>query len=260
MCHLFIKPLPCLIALALPTAPASVALAAQSTTATFTGGQTNGWSGSGNDPGNLNGNGVGTYVDVDDGTPAPSLRTQFLDFFLTYSNTSADWTGDYTVAPFTFSVDVNSRDVRVLSTPTTAPMVLQFRDYDDPYLGFPYTAVSYNLGTISSEGVNGQVDWQTLSVTVDDPTQAELPPGWVGYGDEDPTTFEPILPPGRTFANVLTGVDEVVLMTIEPGFFSTFVTYDVAIDNPTLSFTAVPEPTTAAALGFGVGLLLRRRR
>ena len=247
---------PALFLAALAAVPAATALAADSTVATFTGGQTDGWVGSNGDPSN----GAGTFVDTEDGTPAPSLRTQFTDFFLTFSNTSADWTGDYSAAPFTFSVDVNSRLTSVFGTPTDRPLVLELRDFDNVAQGYPFVSVFYTLGIISSDGVNGQAGWQTLSVTVDDPTQAALPAGWGGYGAEDPVTFEPVLPPGRTFADVLSGVDQIALMTIEPGLFSTFVVYDLAIDNPTLQFSPVPEPTTAAGVLLATGLLLGRRR
>ena len=87
------------------------------------------------------------------------------------------------------------------------------RDIDGPSgpagLWFP-------LGVISLEDTP---DWTTLSVNVEDPTQTELPPGVIGRGDEDPDTFEPILPDGATFASVLAGVDEFQVTTFKPGFF-----------------------------------------
>jgi hypothetical protein len=84
-----------------------------------------------------------------------------------------------------------------------------------------------------------------MSVTIDDPASATLPPGWIGFGDEDPMTFEPILPPGATFATVLAGVDQFTITGAVPGFFFTDADYDMRIDNVAVT---VPEP--------GMGVLL----
>ncbi len=208
--------------------------------------------------------GVGgaTTIDLVTGTPAPSLRTVFNNFGITFANDDAAWTGDYTTSPFSFSVDVDSQVVGGFF-PATRDMVLELRDYDNPPTGFPYVSVFYDLGDISTGsvtptgGVAGS-GFVNLAVTVEDPTQADLPTGWGGYGAENPVTFEPELPAGRTFANVLAGVDEVALTTLTPGFFFSFNDYNVALDNPTI--TLVPEPTSAMAALIGAGVFLRRRR
>jgi hypothetical protein len=95
------------------------------------------------------------------------------------------------------------------------------------------------------------------SVTIDDPNSDILPPGWGGFGAEDPDTFEPILPEGVTFADVLSGVDEIAFTTIQPGFFFSFDDYDVTLDNITIS--TIPAPGSAVLLGAG-GLFAARRR
>ena len=76
-----------------------------------------------------------------------------------------------------------------------------------------------------------QDDWTTYTAIIDDPTSATLPPGWIGFGDEDPMTFEPVLPAGATFATVLASVDEFRLTGAVPGFFFNNAFFDVRIDN-----------------------------
>ena len=102
-----------------------------------------------------------------------------------------------------------------------------------------------------------QDDWTNYEVTIDDPTETELPDGWIGFGDEDPNTFEPILPPGATFATVLAGVDEFRLTGAVPGFFFTDANFDARIDNVGIK-SVIPEPSTAGLIGL-VGLLWCRR-
>jgi hypothetical protein len=107
-----------------------------------------------------------------------------------------------------------------------------------------------------------QTDWTTYSVTIDDPTSATLPSGWIGFGDEDPITFETILPAGATFATVLAGVDEFRLTGAVPGFFFTNAFYSARLDN--ISVTTVPEPSSVGFIGLmglaGVGFRQRRKR
>ena len=105
-----------------------------------------------------------------------------------------------------------------------------------------------------------QSDWTTYSVTFD-PTSATLPDGWIGRGDEDPNTFEPLLPNGATFADVLAGVDEFQLTGAVPGFFFGDAFFDIRIDNITVttSMSSVPEPN-AASIVMLTGLLGMCRR
>ena len=86
-----------------------------------------------------------------------------------------------------------------------------------------------------------------------DPTQTDLPQGWGGSGDEDPNTFEPILPADRTFADVLAGVDEVVFTTFVPGFFYGFTNFDLQVDN--VSVRSVPAGCNEADLAEPFGAL-----
>ena len=230
------------------------AQAATSTTTTFTGGNTEGWTGTG-------GFGGATAVDTADGNPAPSFRTQFPEFAIfgiTFANdTNPAFLGNYTQAPFTIGIDHKTRLLRLFN-PGSRDLVLELRDYDNPPIGFDYVSVYYDLGDLRDPGAGGSGQWEHASVTVANPMQATLPPGWGGTGAENPVTFEPELPPDRTFASVLAGVDEIVFTTFKPGFFYVDSFFDVAVDNISVSF--IPEPGALGVLSAGALLALRRRR
>ena len=239
----------CLLGLASATAPA-----AQTVTTTFSGGDTQGWTGTG-------GSGGSTFVDTADGNPAPSLRTSFPSFGIfgiTFANeTNPAYLGDYTHAPFTISIDHKTRIVGFIN-PGVRDLVLELRDYDNPPTGYPYVSVYYDLDDLRDPNAGGSGIWESASVTVANPTQAALPPGWGGTGAENPVTFEPELPPDRTFASVLAGVDEIVFTTFKPGFFYIDSFFDVSVDNISVSF--IPEPGALGVLGAAALLPLRRRR
>ena len=241
---------PALAAAALLVAPAAFG---QTVTTTFDNGVTNGWEGT-------QGGGGSSFIDATLGNPAPALRTIFNNFGIEFTNnTSPDYVRDYSAAPFTFSVDVLTQNVNFFGQDVSRDLILEFRDFDNTVQGYPYVSVWYDLGDLVDPDIGGSGQWETLSVTVADPTATDLPAGWGGYGDEDPVTFEPILPAFRTFADVLAGTDQVVLTTYRPGFFYGFTDFDVAVDN--IALTIVPEPASALGLaGLAGAALLRRRR
>ncbi|MEL7472674.1 MAG: hypothetical protein AAGK04_05090 [Planctomycetota bacterium] len=168
--------------------------------------------------------------------------------------TNPDFLGDY--SPFndiTFSFDIKTDSLTdFIGNQIARPIGVKFIDRDIQG-GSGSSGVFFEMGI---QGVNFTPDWTTLSVTISDPTQVGLPAGWIGFGDEDPNTFEPILPAGATFASVLASVDEVHITGAVPGFFFGNAFSDVSIDNVTL---LVPTPATASLLGLG-GLLAARRR
>ncbi len=102
-----------------------------------------------------------------------------------------------------------------------------------------------------------QDDWTNYSVSFD-PRSTELPDGWIGFGDEDMNTFEPIFPEGASFASVLAGVDEFRLTGGVPGFFFNDAFFDVRIDN--VSINAVPEPGSTSMICLAALALMGRRR
>jgi len=85
--------------------------------------------------------------------------------------------------------------------------------------------------TIKGTWTNIKEGWVRVSLDLPDPTSTTLPPDWGGTGDEDPVTFEPRLPPGVTYADVLSSVDEVRVTTFVPGYFYASNFYEVGFDN-----------------------------
>lgn len=178
----------------------------------------------------------------------PSLGTTtnqaFLNDFSVYSEVTISF--DLEVENLT---DFNGNDLE-------RPIGIQF--VNDSFSGISGPAgVYYDLGIYSS---SLQGDWTTLSVTFD-PNSNTLPADWIGFGDEDPNTFEPLLPAGVTFADILGGVTEFSITGAKPGFFFSDSFNIIRIDNITLSASggAVPEPTTGVVF-VAIGLLAASRR
>lgn len=138
--------------------------------------------------------------------------------------------------------------------PAFRPLTLQFVDTGDPDDFTDDVSVYVVSGSLPQV----KDEWSTISFTVPTTMGAGLPAGWGGTGDEDPETFEPILPADRTFESVMQSVDEVRITTFQPGFFYGFSFYEVGVDN--LVVRAVPAPGAIAVMGVaGVGMLRRRR-
>lgn len=169
-------------------------------------------------------------IEPDGGNPgAQMVHFQIDTFGVRIDNrTTPAFIGNYAAkGPVRLGLDIEVNRIWMeFSGDVPRDLVVELRDYDNPPGNYPYVSVWYNLGTLVSNS-----PWQTLAVGIEDPTSVVLPPGWGGTGDEDPNTFEPRLPPGRTFANVLTGVDEVVFTTFVPGFFFGFTNFDFGVDN-----------------------------
>lgn len=198
----------------------------------------------------------GNWIDSSLGNGAPALHTRYYETFgLNWLNSSnAAFVGDYTkYGAVTLGIDVLANSIQYDGVEVHRNMVVELRDYDNAYGGLPYTSVWYDLGEIGAD----KTGWQHLSVTIGDTSATALPSGWGGYGNN---INEPSLPPGRSFADVLAGVDEIAFTTFVPGYFYGWTAYDVAVDNITIS--PVPEPASFAMLAGGLGMLalLRRRR
>jgi hypothetical protein len=203
------------------------------------------------------GSGGASWITRRAGNDAPAYRTVFEDFGITFSNhRNASFLGDYTALPaIEIGLDVRTKTIEYFGADVTRDLVVELRDHDNAPDGMPYVSVWYKLGTLDAT-VKG---WNSFSVTIDDTSAIDLPEGWGGYGAEDPDTYEPMLPEGRSFASVLAGVDEIAFTTLVPGFMYGFTFFDVAVDN--LHVRAVPEPGTAALLALGLaGLGWRARR
>lgn len=234
----------CVAALAV----AGMAGMANAAVVTFDSG-TEGWEGP-------QGQGGSSFIDNADGNPANSYRTVFNNFGIDFRNsTNPAFVGDYSAAPsVTLSLDVKARQVEFFFQPVTRTMIVELRSFTlaqgTPY---PWVSVWYPLGDLQ-----GGLDWTNWGVTISDTGSATLPAGWGGYGDEDPNTFEPRLPVGVTFADVLANVEEVAFSTYVPGWFFGFTDFDVSVDN--IAINAVPAPGAASGLVIGGLAALRRRR
>jgi hypothetical protein len=130
--------------------------------------------------------------------------------------------------PVRFKLDAEARVVNYLGSPTRRELVVELRDYDNPPVDHPYTSVWTIVGYLDAVNEPG---WRTLGVTIADPNSVTLPEGWGGYGAED-QWGNPYLPPGRTFADVIAGVDEIAITTFQPGYaYGSDHEFDVLYDN-----------------------------
>lgn len=180
---------------------------ADTTTVTFDSG-TGGWegvSGSG---------GPGSSIEPTGGNPGANWHTIFNDFGLTFRTAAPEFVNDYTAhGSVTLSFDLKVNDISFFGSPVTRPILFELRDSDAAAPGFPWASVWFKLDDV---GADRYGDWTHLSVTIADPRSATLPDGWGGYGAEDPVTFEPTLPPGVTFDQILAGFDELAITTLQP--------------------------------------------
>lgn len=202
----------------------------------------------------------GSGIDTSMGNGAPSMRTVINNFGIGFSNsTNQNYLGDYgKLGSVTIGLDIIANTISYFGQNVSRNLVVELRDYANTPAGMPYTSVWFDLGSI--DATQG---WQHLSVTIADTTAAALPAGWGGYGSSDDADG-PSLPDDRTFADVLSSVDELVFSTYVPGWFYGFTDFDVAIDNISVSAGAaeVPEPSSYALLFGGLGLMgfMTRRR
>lgn len=237
------SPFACRPALAVCLAAACLAVPAQAGSpndaiVTF-GSGTEGWS--------LNGS---TTISATGGNPGHRLRwPNPVDTFGLAARTDshAAFIGDYTQkGPVTLSIDYQVTFIRFFGTPVNRELVVILYD-DDTFNGAAPAAVWKPLGTLTGAGMA----WTTFATEVLDADSDTLPEGWQGAGDEDPETFEPVLPAGRTWSNVLQGVDRIEFTTYVPGFFYGFTNFDVSVDN--IAITPVePPPCVGDLNGDGV--------
>jgi hypothetical protein len=152
---------------------------------------------------------------------------------------NSNFLGDYQASGLvTVGVDVQVNTINFFGTEVGRNLGFVFVDHDVVGPGGP-AGLWFGLGEISA---NATSNWTHFELTIDD-FPVVLPQGWIGFGDEDPMTFTPILPVGATFASVLSGVDEFRISTFEPGFFYGFTNFDVRVDNVSITVgSSVPEP------------------
>lgn len=211
-----------LLSAALLSAHGSFALAQSSTVVGFDGGSN----------GDFTGN---FFFEPTGGNPDGSAHLFLTTFFPSLRTgdvggpANMNFLGDYSsFGDVTFSMDVKVDMLTdFIGNPTFRPLGIALVDRDVLGPSGP-SGVFFELAVLSE---SGQANWTALSVTIDDPTATTLPPGWIGFGDDDPSTFAPILPAGATFASVLASVDEVRITGAVPGFFFSNANFDMRIDN-----------------------------
>ncbi len=223
------------------------ALAVSTTVAGFDGGSNDGFSG--NAFFEATGGNPGGVAHTPDLIEFPSLRTG-----ANGEPANPGFLGDY--SPYTnvtFGVDVKT---------------IFIQDFDGNETSVPFGVMLINSNIQGTDGPAGvyfqfgnlsifdNPNWTSYSVTIPDPTSTMLPTGWVGFGSSN-QFFEPVLPAGVTFADILAGVTEFHISGAVPGFFFGSVIPDYYIDNISVS---VPAPAaTLPLLGF-VGAFCGRRR
>ncbi len=227
--------------LALIAFAGSAAIAGDNTTTVTFDNGAEGWIGS-------EGPGGTTEIRPTGGNDDAHLYTIFNNFGITFFNdTNEAFVGDYTDADLvTISIDVKVDRVFFFSQDVSRPWLVELRDVDNAVNGYPWASVWFKFPDISADV---QSEWTTFSVTFD-PNSTEIPEGWAGYGDEDPDTFEPVLPRGVTFADILAGVDTIAFTTLQPGFFFGFTDFEIGIDNVTIT-KATTAPCIADLTGDG---------
>jgi len=187
--------------------------AAQTTVVTFDNGG-EGWDGNGS-------------IEDTGGNPGANAHFFIENFGIEYrTDSNPAFIGDLTAdSSVTVGIDALVNSITFEGIEVSRNMIVEFRSHALAQDGYPYTSVWFNLGVLQAG-----TEWNLFSVTFT-PDSLELPAGWGGYGAEDPNTFEPILPEGVTFADVMASVDELAFTTYEPGWFYGFTVFDVRIDN-----------------------------
>jgi hypothetical protein len=227
---------------------AANAHAASSTVVGFDGGSDGGFSGNaffeaagGNPGGNAHHDGPFFFNELRTGGVAEPANPAFLGDFSPFSEVT-----------FSFDIKVDSIG-DFIGNQIVRPIGIRLTDRDIIGNSGP-SGVFFELPFISAAA---QPDWTEFSVTIDDPTSAILPPGWIGFGEENLMTAELGLPPGATFATVLASVDEFAITGAVPGFFFTDAFYDIRIDNVAV---LVPEPGSCVLLLAGLLAIGYRER
>jgi hypothetical protein len=192
---------------------------------------------------------------ISGGNPGNQLHVPYMDWYWIYfrnTETTSVATGNLLRhgGPLTFAVDVQVVQLNNWNNepmdPNNFPLVIQLVDATDPNISV------YFVGA----GMPAQnAGWVRYTFTVPDPASTALPPGWGGTGAEDPMTFEPILPPGRTYTSVLQNVGEARLTTAVPGYFYVPSWWEVGFDNLLISVES-SQPCYANCDGSSVAPIL----
>jgi hypothetical protein len=197
-------------------------------------------------------NGIPTIFESD-GNPGQYMGVPLLDFFgvqLSAREEASRVFGDLARygGPLRISVDVRVFGIFDFDNnpidPANYSLVLQMWNYEIPSDGI---VSAYVIGNPLPSVESG---WTRVVFDIPDPTQTELPAGWGGTGAEDPVTFEPELPPGVAYRDVLSNIGQMDLTTFVPGFFYGFNFWEVGWDNLRIEVITDGCPADFNADGF----------
>ena len=190
---------------------------------------------------NADGGNPGAYLNIAPNFDCGDTYVFKSRFWLRNDNDPA-FIGDYTAkGPVRVSIDVNinSFDYHgwwVMAVEEWTELIVEFIDYDNPYTDefgntWPWTSVIYTAETFNSRDDG----WKTFEIDIADPATTELPAGWTGFGGPETPMAMPQLPPDRTFADVMAGIDEIQFHTYKPGYmYGIGYLYDIDFDNITI--------------------------
>ena len=192
-------------------------------------------------------------IDSTLGNSAPAYHTQFEYYGAIWQNsTNQAFLCDYTAtSSVTLGIDVLTQSIQFDNSEVSGDLVVKLVDKGDPAAGTQDAVLWYDLGEISA----AKGGWQHFGVTFGT-SGSTLPSGWGADDGEGDLS----LPAGRTFADVLANIDQIEFTTLKPGGAYDFATFDVSVDNISLTTSAVPEPASAFAMLLGMGVLAARRR
>lgn len=175
--------------------------------------------------------GPNSSTELQGGNPGAHMHIQFSDFGVDIRNVSnTDFLGD--LSPYdevTISIDVKVDGISASGNPIPRNLVVDFRSSRLAQNTYLWSSVWFKLATLQT----GQ-GWTTYSVTFA-PRSRVLPEGWGGYGASNPVTFEPMLPEGVTFADVMAQMSEMAFTTLQPGYFYGEADFDLRVDNITIT-------------------------
>jgi len=190
------------------------------------------------------------------GNPGACLDDTLIDVFgiSIRNSTNPNFIGNLAArgGPMTVGVDIRTDSYTFFGAEVTRTLIAEFVDNTPSSTGLPYVSVWVPIGTIVGNGV-----WTSYQTPAFNPASTTLPAGWGAFGAED-ASGNPKLPADRTFASVMSSVDEIRFSTFVPGYFFGFSNAVMAVDNPRIS--VVPSAATVSMLAMGAAIFPRRRR
>lgn len=229
----------------LAAAGAATAFGQATLTDTFEGGvNVGGWTFNSFNPDTLMQNG---------GNPGWWLRNDFLDTFAPITTTTfgvnSPFVGNYRAAGVS-QLSIDARTDHADFGAGGREFSILLRDMNGTPLDYDDDDYAYYVGSLVPQVGEG---WLHYDFAIPSQSTDAVPAGWKGGWAGDGENFRP----GVDWNDVIQSVEQVEFWWLNPSFFAIFQSWDVGIDNP--SVTYVPEPASLGVLVVA-GLLLARRR